>query len=384
MSKNSIETPFIFGKIASGADFTDREDETRHLVMNFNSGINTILISPRRWGKSSLVQKAASQANRKNKNVRFIFIDLFTVRNEEDFYRTLAEETLRASSSKWEEQLKNIRKFFRQYIPKISLSPDPTTDISIALDWKEVSKQPEEILELPERIAKSHGWKIVLCLDEFQNIGTFKDPVGFQKTLRSHWQKHRHVSYCLYGSKRHMMMELFTSQEMPFYKFGDIMFLEKIKEADWVDFIEKRFTATGKKIQTATAAMIVRHADAHPYYVQQLAQQVWLRTSKTADEKLVEETVDSVLRQLGLLFQTITEGLSSTQLNFLKALLEGVEQLSSKEALIAYQLGTSGNVNRIKEALVSKEVIDVLSERPEFLDPMYKLWLARYYFKISG
>lgn len=383
MAKTTIETPFVFGKIASGADFTDREVETRQLVLNFTSGINTILISPRRWGKSSLVQKAALQAAKKDKNLRFVFIDLFTVRTEDEFYRALAEAILRASSSKWEEQLKNIRKFFIQYMPKISLSPDPTTDLSIGLDWKEVSKQPEEILELAERIAKSHGWRMVICLDEFQNISGFKDPVGFQKVLRSHWQKHRHVSYCLYGSKRHMMMQVFTSQEMPFYKFGELMFLEKIKEKDWVDFIEKRFTATNKKISADNAARLVRFAEAHPYYVQQLAQQLWLRTSKTADEKLLDETVDSVLRQLSLLFQTITESLSGTQLNFLKALLEGVEQLSSKEALINYQLGTSGNVNRIKEALVSKEIIDVLSERPEFLDPMYKLWLYKYYFRLS-
>ena len=73
--------------------------------------------------------------------------------------------------------------------------------------------------------------QIILCIDEFQNISEFDHPVDFQKKLRAHWQLHQHVTYCLYGSKRHMLMEVFSSPSMPFYKFGDIIFLENLAPA---------------------------------------------------------------------------------------------------------------------------------------------------------
>ena len=75
-----METPFVFGKIASDKNFTDREKETEKLIQNFTSSVNTILISPRRWGKSSLVARAAQIAKRKDKNTKFCFIDLNNVR----------------------------------------------------------------------------------------------------------------------------------------------------------------------------------------------------------------------------------------------------------------------------------------------------------------
>ena len=98
------------------------------------------------------------------------------------------------------------------------------------LDWKEVKKGQDEILDLAENICKNKKIKVVVCIDEFQNIAFFDEPLAFQKKLRAHWQHHKQTSYCLYGSKRHLLMDIFSSQSMPFYKFGDVIFLEKIKE----------------------------------------------------------------------------------------------------------------------------------------------------------
>ena len=224
-----MKTPFVFGKIATEKNFTDREMETAILVDNFKSLINTIIISPRRWGKSSLVNKAAKLAMADDSNLRIVQIDLFNVRNEEHFYSLLAEKVVAATSSKWEESVDNAKKFFSHLVPKISVGTDPTNEISIDFDWEEVRKNPDEVLDLAEEIAEAKGLKIVVCLDEFQNISEFTDPDYFQKRLRSHWQTHQRVAYCLYGSKRHMMMEVFTDSSKPFYKFGNLIFLIKIE-----------------------------------------------------------------------------------------------------------------------------------------------------------
>ena len=376
-----MDTPFVFGKVAIGFDFTDREEEVVTLTTNFMSGINMILISPRRWGKTSLVQKAAAVTARKNKNIKFCFIDLFNVKSEEEFYHTLAQEIIKATSPEWEKRIENTKKFISRFIPKITYSPDPGNEFHLSLDWKEVKKKPDEILNLAQKIAADRKIRIIICIDEFQNISEFKDSLAFQKKLRASWQRHSFVSYCLYGSKRHMMMEVFASSSMPFYKFGHLMFLRKIAEKDWIIFIVKRFSDTRKKISTANAKLIAQLAENHPYYVQQLAQQAWLRSSKVCSEEIILKAFDSLLMQLSLLFQNIVDNLTSMQVNFLHALLDEVEQLSSKDTILQYKLGTSANVLRIKEALVNKEVIDIVEEKIYFLDPMFKSWLKQYYFK---
>jgi hypothetical protein len=375
-----METPFIFGKIAFDKEFTNREKELDRLVINLSSGINTILISPRRWGKSSLVNKASLVISKKNNKILFCKIDLFNIRSEEQFYQMLAEELIKVSSSRLQERIENVKTFFSRFIPNITYSPDPNSDFTIGLNWKEVKKNPDEILSLPEKIAKKKKVRLVICIDEFQNIGEYEHPLDFQKKLRSHWQKQQQVTYCLYGSKRQMMTNIFSSPSMPFYKFGDILFLQKIEIDSWKKFIVKRFTDTKKKISTDLAGLISKSAELHPYYVQQLAQQTWLRTKKICTETIINDSLDNLLLQLSLLFQNITDSLTNSQVNLLKALIDEADQLSSAKTLLHYQIGTSANVQRIKEALINKEIIDIQGNDISFLDPMYKLWLKKYYF----
>ena len=377
-----MKAPFTFGKIVQNLDFTNREVETKRLVSNFRSSVNTILISPRRWGKSSLVMKAAEIAIQKNKNIRFCFIDLNTVRNEGQFYQQLATEVLKASSTKTDILLQNTKKFLGKFIPNLTFSPGLGNDIKLGLDWKEVRQNPDDILNMAEKIGAENKLEIVVCLDEFQNISSFENPLEIQKKLRANWQLHKHVTYCLYGSKRHMMTDVFTSPSMPFYKFGDILFLDKINKKDWISFIQLRFKNTGKNINTTESEHISDFADCHPYYVQQLAQQVWLRTKKNCNAEIVTDAFEDLILQLSMLFQLQTDGLSNSQINFLKALINNENQLSSKNVINEYQLGTSANVLKIKKALSANEIIDLKGDKITFIDPMYKHWLKIHYFKI--
>lgn len=379
-----MDTPFVFGKLAVEIEFTNRDEERQRLVQNFNSLINTVLISPRRWGKSSLVQQAVSEATFANKKLKVCSLDAFSLRTEEEFYQALALEVLKASASKMDVLLENAKKFMGRFIPLLTFSPDNQTEIALSLNWNEVKKNPTDILNMAEKMAVEKGWKFIICIDEFQNISSFDDPLAFQKKLRSVWQKHQHVAYCLYGSKRHMMIDVFTNTSMPFYKFGDVLFLEKIKRESWIPFIVGRFNDTKKSISDENAALITDLVECHPYYVQQLSQQSWLRTAKVCSESIVRQAHRSIIDQLSMLFQSKTDELSNTQLNFLKALISGAEQFSSKETLDEFRLGTSANIPKIKKALENKEIIDLFTGKVIILDPMYHFWLKTDYFKIRN
>lgn len=373
-----MEIPFQFGHLAFGKNFTDRRQEKQRLINNFSSGVNTVIVSPRRWGKSSLVHKAASEMS-KGKPV-FIFIDLSNVKSEEDFYSLYSKTILKANAQKIDQLSAIVKKYLSRFIPKISFSPDDLHEFTLSFDWDEVKKDPVDILNLPEKIGSS-GNRQVVCIDEFQNISSFTDTEYFQKVLRANWQQHQFTSYCLYGSKRHMMMEVFTSSSKPFYQFGDILFLEKIRLNDWQPFIQQSFKRTGKKINKKNSLLIAKKTECHPYYTQQLAQQCWFRTADECTEEIIEEAHVNLIGQLSLIFQNITDTLPATQINFLKALLNNEQEISSKKNLQKYKLGTSANVVRIKEALLHKDIIDIRLDKIEFIDPLYKSWLGKSYFR---
>ncbi len=126
--------------------------------------------------------------------------------------------------------------------------------------------------------------------------------------------------------------------------------------------------------------MIVKLADNHPYYVQQLALQSWLRTVRTCDGDTVRQAFRNIIEQLSLLFATITETLTVNQLNLLRALIAGETALSSQEVLSKYRLISSANVNRSRKSLVEKEILDINSGAISFQDPMYRSWLESEFF----
>ena len=374
---NENEAPFVFGVRVEGDTFTDRKEETNRLKMNFLYGVNTILISPRRMGKTSLVEKVSSMVE--CESLKIAKIDAFGCRSENDFINAFATAVVRATSTKWEEWIENTKTFLSRFIPKISIGQDPLSDFSIALEYNKSNTVTEDILQLPETIAKQKGIKIVICIDEFQQIADFPDSLTFQKKLRSIWQLQRNVSYCLYGSKKHMMETMFQSQSYPFYRFGDIFYLNKIAESDWVEFICNRFKVTGKEISPELATEICSVTDRYSSYVQQLSWLVWLRTTFRATKEDVEYGIDHMLDACEPLFIQQTESLSSYQMNFLQALTDGVTTgFTRSEILNNYQLGTAANISRLKKALTEKDLIALTAPKKlQISDPILALWLKR-------
>jgi len=292
----------------------------------------------------------------------------------------LAQKVIAATSSKWEEAVESAKSFFSHLVPKISIGSDPTNEVSIDFDWETVKQNPDEVLDLAEKIAKKKGLKIVICVDEFQNIAEFTDPDYFQKKLRSHWQQHQNVAYCLYGSKRHMMMEVFTNSSKPFYKFGNLIFLNKIDTPYLVEFFNSRFADTGKSINEDAANLIVKLVDNHPYYAQQLAQQSWLRTKDICKVEIVHEAHAALVEQLSLLFVTITETLTTQQLNYLKALIAGEKAISSTDVMHRYKISSTTSIARSKAALIKNDILDNKAGEISFQDPIYAYWLKTEYF----
>ncbi len=370
-------SPFKFGKVVQGAQFTNRQKEIARLRGNFSSGLNTILISPRRWGKTSLVKEAARRSILKNTKIKFCFLDMFAIRDENGFYKTLAEKILKSTSSKMQDWLSTSQKFLKQLSPKISMNIEGV-DFGLEFRSDELQKHYGSLLDMAEKIALDKKIKIVICIDEFQNIGRFANSIEVQQRLRAAWQHHQNVSYCLYGSKRGMMMNLFEDETRPFYKFGEVIYLKKFNKAHITPFLIQRFKQTGKIISANYAGEICRLMDGHPYYMQQLAHLIWIGTEKEVSNTVMEEAVQDLISQNALFFEQMCDQLSNTQVNFLKGLASGVKGgFHNDDIRRKFRLGSSGNIVKIKNKLNEKEIINISSKDITFLDPAFELWFRK-------
>lgn len=372
-----MDRAFVYGMSVEGENFTDRVKETKRLKLDFENGINVILVSPRRMGKSSIVKRVKSEMT--NPGLKIVLMDIYDCRSEYDFYNRFASAIIKETSTKTEQILETIKRFLVRLTPKISFSPEPMSEVSLSLGITPQNYQPEEILQLPEMIAQEQGVHLVVCIDEFQQIGEFSDSLAVQKRLRGVWQHQRNVSYCLFGSKKHLMTRLFQNRKMPFYQFGETMFLDKIPTSDWIAYICSRFVKQGKQISEELAQKICETVENNSSYVQQLAWNVFAETNMEATIEDFENGVQALMAQCSGLFEQQIMGLTSYQLNFIRAICDGVHtDFGSKTILENYNLGTKSNITRIKTTLRDRELIDITQDGVFLEDPVFRMWIKKY------
>lgn len=368
------DNPFVFGKTVNESDFCNRKEDIAFLHHQFDTNSNTILISPRRWGKSSLVEEAARRYTKKN--VRFVFLDLFKCRTPEEFYEAFVQACLKATNSKLDEAFQFATQWLKNLVPNLSFQPDQQSEFSIKFNLTKTVKEAE-ILNLPQLLAEKKGLRLIVCIDEFQNIQHFTYPVEFQRKLRGYWQKHSGVHYCLYGSKRHLMVQLFESSDLPFYKFGAVQYLKKIELQEWIPFIEHKFKKSGKSISPEQITVLCEAMEMHSYYVQQIFQILWYISGSKTKTTDVQEALQRLSQQNELQFQKIVEGLTTYQLNYLKAICSDVKNVSSKESIKQFSLGTTATIQRSIQALLQKDVIDTMGKEVMLVDPAFKWWFRQ-------
>ena len=371
-----MDKPFIFGIPVEDTHFIGREKEIQRLSTNFKYGVNTILLSPRRWGKTSLVNKVAGLVA--SKDLVVVKMDIFSCRNEYDFYNTFSAAILKQTASRIEEWKDLAKGFIEKLTPKISLSPDPNSEYSVSLGITSKTHTPEELLEFPETIAKRKGCHIVVCIDEFQQVGEFPDSLNVQKRMRTIWQHQKNVSYCLYGSKMHMMTNLFQKKSYPFYKFGEVQYLKAIPLDAWTAYISNRFEREQKHISEALIKALCESVEYQSSYVQQLAYNVFLLTETEVTESILNQAVEDLVDQNSAIFIEQVQSLTTYQLNFLRAVLAGNHNgFGEKEIRENYDLGVPSNIVRLKRSLIDKELIEITKDGVIIGDPVLRFWLKK-------
>lgn len=370
---------FDYSKIAENQDFVGRKDEISRLSTNFIFLTNTIIIAPQGWGKSSLVHRAAKEARHKEKNLRFCYLNLSNTRNGERFYELLVQAVLKSVCLTKEEVLDYSGRFFHSLRPRVSFASDSVESLSVDFDWDEIRKNQNEILDLPYRIASQTGLKLVVCVDDFHNIDVFHQPEQFVQTLHSRWKTHKGVGYCVCG-QGNVFMETFSKNTPMFYRYGEIMYLGKIKMSEMVVYIRERFADNAKYLDNDIAGYIAELVDNHPFYVQQLAHMSWLSSAVVCSREVVKQAHEIIVDQMGLVFRNLTSSLTTQQLCYLHAILSGETIISTAEVLHRHHITSATSASRSKTALLERGIICNVDGKIVFSDPIYSYWLKNRYF----
>jgi hypothetical protein len=373
-----MEKSFVYGIAVTDYNFTGRSAETRRLKANFEAGINSILISPRRWGKTSLVDHVCRQFV--DNDIITVRLDIFGCKTEYDFYNTLAVAVLKQTASKVQLWMDEARDFLARLTPKIGIPIDPTSEISVSLGITPETHTPEEILNLVETIATRKKRHIVVCIDEFQQVGEFDNTKEVQAKLRSVWQHHHYTSYCLYGSKRHMMSKIFLNRSMPFYQFGDLLWLQKIPTNDWMDYIISHFETAGKHISEQMVERICETVDNYPSYVQHLALILLnhLPQGGSVTEDMMPSAISELISTNEALYMQQVEPLSGYQMNLLKAIVSGIHSgYNEKRVRSMFDLGSPSNMVRLRDALIERDLVYSEMQQLHLTDPVFGLWFKK-------
>jgi uncharacterized protein len=375
----SAENPFVFGEIIDEANFVNRTDELSQLVRDLGDGQKVFLLSPRRFGKSSLVALALLKL--KKRHIHTVNLTVSSYSSYAQFLEKFAEKVLRAAGP-WERVKDWATRFARQVKPDVNINMS-TGEISLSLG-KGAGFDPSpiapDVFALPGELTKSAGFRMAICLDEFQQISQFNGG-SVENALRNQVQEQREVGYVFAGSQPSLMEEMLSAKR-PFHKAGPQMFLDKIPAKHWKDFITRHFRKRGRMLDDPGLETLLASADLIPYDVQRIAHELWdyaeLKDKRQLDVSDVNSVIDTLVTSQSTYYELLWEQLSARQRAALQAIAyRGASEIYSQGVREEFRLGPASSVQKALQSLDSRDILDRYKGRYFFLDPLFPCWIRK-------
>ncbi len=381
-----MQNPFVYGEVVPAAAFVNRVAELDRLVGDLAAGQKVFLISPRRYGKSSLIRHALAAMARRGALTVEVTVSSFSsyVAFLEGYARALvAAETKSDRVRSW------LRDTIRSARAEVRYAPDTSPLGAITVSFpavrsdRDVSRLAQEVFALPARLAETRRRQVVVALDEFQAIGGFNGG-SVEHAMRAAVQHQRNVGYVFAGSEP-SLMERMLGPKRPFYKAGPVIRLEKIPADEFASAIDARFSRSGIKPEPGLGAAIVELAGNLPYDVQRLAHETWDEVRTGGRRRATLDDLHQALRRLlteqQTMFEAIWQRLTLAQRAVLRAVvLEDGRELLPADARTRHRLGGPSTVQAALAALVRDDLITRAGARYAVVDSLLREWVARQTF----
>jgi hypothetical protein len=371
------ENPFVFGEIIDDANFVNRTDELNQLIRDLGDGQKVFLLSPRRFGKSSLVALALLKL--KKRHIHTVNLTVSSYSSYAQFLEKFAEKVLRAAGP-WERVKDWATRFARQVKPDVNINMS-TGEISLSLG-KGAGFDPSpiapDVFALPGELTKNAGFRMAICLDEFQQISQFNGG-SVENAIRNQVQEQREVGYVFAGSQPSLMEEMLSAKR-PFHKAGPQMFLDKIPAKDWKDSITRHFRKRGRTLDDPGLETLLASADLIPYDVQRIAHELWdyaeLKDKRQLDVSDVNSVIESLVTSQSTYYELLWEQLSARQRAALQAIAyRGASEIYSQGVREEFRLGPASSVQKALQSLDSRDILDRYKGSYFFLDPLFPSWI---------
>ncbi|MGB7219573.1 MAG: hypothetical protein WBD07_12290 [Vicinamibacterales bacterium] len=381
-----MENPFVYGEVVPLSAFANRVAELDRLVGDLAAGQKVFLISPRRYGKSSLVRRALVAMAKQGALTVEVTVSSYSsyVAFLEGYARAIV-----SAETKWDRARTWLREVIRSAKAEVQYSPGaaPLGSISVSFPGvrseRDQSRLAQEVFALPARLAEERRRRVVVALDEFQGIAEFNGG-SVEHAMRAAVQHQREVGYVFAGSEP-SLMERMLGPKRPFYRAGPVIRLEKIPADEFAAFIDTRFTRSGMRAEPGLGTAIVELAGNLPYDVQRLAHETWDEVRAAGRRRATLDDLHLALRRLltehQMMFEALWQRLKVAQRSVLRAVvLEEGQGLLSVEVRERHRLGGASTVQYALGALVRDDVIGREGDRYVVVDSLLREWVARRTF----
>ena len=369
--------PFLITGYHSPAYFCDRVHETEAISNALFNGRNVTLLSPRRMGKTGLIQHVFHRMGQQNPEIAFFYIDIFSTQNLGEFVKLFASVVFGKLDSASQKTINLMGKFIKSIRPVFTFDEfTGTPKISVDIMPEKEEASLEEIFSYLQATDKT----CYIAIDEFQQITQYPEK-GVEALLRSHIQFMPHVNFIFSGSKRHVMNEIFLSAKRPFYQSTQILSIDKIDKVGYHRFAADFFTAQGKELTYETFSAIYDEFNGHTWYIQTILNRLYSYGDQP-DDKLVNRVIAEILAESDYMYENLLSAYSPGNIRLLKAIAKEkyVKEINAGDFITRYNLKAASSVNSSLKKLIDKELLYKTPQGYRVYDRFMARWLRQQPF----
>lgn len=372
-----IRNPFIVTGKIDAEYFCDRVKEAERLVKSIVNGNNLVIISPRRMGKTGLIQFCYDKPQIADNYYTF-FLDILHTSSLREFTymlgRTIYDTLLPLN--------KKMATLFVQAIKSIGgrFGFDPVTNMPVFNVELGDIERPEYTLDEIFKYLANADKPCIVAIDEFQQICKYPEK-NIEALLRSHIQKISNSNFIFAGSERHIMQEMFTSSARPFYHSADILELKAIPSDIYIPFVTGHFQKRSKQIQAEDVEWVYNLFKGHTYYIQRVFNESFASTAEGEEctRHTIEDAIDSMIASNDTIFREILSNIPEKQKSLLYAIAkEGdTEQITSSAFVKRHALMSASSVQAATKKLLDRDLITEINKVYTLTDKLFSMWINR-------
>ena len=374
--KRKLPNPFLYQGYESPEYFCDRVSETEQLAAHLHNGRNVTLISPRRIGKTGLIQNTFYRLKEQDKNATCLYIDIYPTKNQAEMVKMLGEAVINEVMSRNKSLRRKALEFFGAWKPVFGLDPltgSPTLSIHIE------PRQSDMTLKGIFDYLKTLNHDVFIAVDEFQQVSEYPE-LSTEALLRSHIQFAHNVHFIFSGSKQHLMAEMFGSPQRPFYQSTETMGLLPLDETIYYEFANRFFVDKKGFLDQQVFHDLYQRFDGYTGYIQAVLNRLYDGNRKVTNFEQVLDAIRLVILGKAIQYENIVQFLTENQFSLLKAIAREriVSQPTSQAFIRKHNLPSASSVQTALETLVNRELVYSLPDGYIIYDRFFDLWLLRF------